>query len=73
MGNNHAVGTAGAETAEETSAAQYESDWQWSQAQCLKFLNHKEFDGRWVAALSNVGKPAKTEEFVNPCENNLVS
>jgi hypothetical protein len=34
------------------SAAQYESDWEWSQAQCLKFLNHKEFEVRWAAALS---------------------
>jgi hypothetical protein len=34
------------------SAAQYESDWEWSQAQCLKFLNHQEFEVRWAAALS---------------------
>jgi hypothetical protein len=34
------------------SAAQYEADWEWSQAQCLKFLNHKEFEVRWAAALS---------------------
>ena len=33
------------------SAAQYESDWEWSQEQCLKFLNHKE-EVRWAAALS---------------------
>jgi hypothetical protein len=34
------------------SAAQYESDWEWSEAQSLKFLNHKEFNVRWAAALS---------------------
>ena len=34
------------------SAAQYESDWEWSQGQCLKFLSHREFDVRWAAALS---------------------
>ena len=34
------------------SAAQYEPDWEWSQAQCLKFLHHKQFDVRWAAALS---------------------
>jgi hypothetical protein len=34
------------------SAAQYESDWEWSQAQCLKFLNHQDFEVRWAATLS---------------------
>jgi hypothetical protein len=34
------------------SAAKYESDWAWSQEQCLKFLVHKELQVRWAAALS---------------------
>jgi hypothetical protein len=34
------------------SAAKYESDWAWSQEQCLKFLIHKELEVRWAAALS---------------------
>jgi hypothetical protein len=34
------------------SAAKYESDWEWSQDQCLKFLGHKTLDVRWAAALS---------------------
>jgi hypothetical protein len=34
------------------SAAKYESDWAWSQEQCLKFLVDKELEVRWAAALS---------------------
>ena len=34
------------------SAGKYESDWQWSQAQCLKFLVHADRLVRWAAALS---------------------
>jgi len=34
------------------SAAKYESDWTWTQEQCLKFLIHKELEVRWAAALS---------------------
>jgi hypothetical protein len=32
------------------SSAQHESDWGWSQRQCLKFLNHNELGVRWAAA-----------------------
>jgi hypothetical protein len=34
------------------SAAKYESDWTWTQEQCLKFLIHEELEVRWAAALS---------------------
>ena len=34
------------------SAAKYESDWAWTQAQCLKFLDHKDHLIRWAAVLS---------------------
>jgi hypothetical protein len=34
------------------SAAKYESDWAWTQAQCLKFLDDKDHTIRWAAALS---------------------
>jgi hypothetical protein len=34
------------------SAAKYESDWAWTQEQCLKFLVHKELEVRWAAVLS---------------------
>lgn len=34
------------------SAAKYESDWEWSQSQCLKYLAHRSRDVRWAAALS---------------------
>jgi hypothetical protein len=34
------------------SAAKYESDWAWSQDQCLKYIVHKNRDVRWAAALS---------------------
>jgi len=34
------------------SAAKYESDWAWTQEQCLKFLVHKKSEVRWAAALS---------------------
>ncbi|MGA8074955.1 MAG: hypothetical protein WB995_15890 [Candidatus Acidiferrales bacterium] len=34
------------------SAAKYESDWAWTQEQCLKFLAHEKLEVRWAAALS---------------------
>jgi hypothetical protein len=34
------------------SAAKYESDWEWTQEQCLKYLVHANGDVRWAAALS---------------------
>jgi hypothetical protein len=34
------------------SAAKYESDWEWSQEQCLKYIVHKNREVRWAAALS---------------------
>jgi hypothetical protein len=34
------------------SAAQYESDWRWTQEHCLSFLHHSNTDVRWAAALS---------------------
>jgi hypothetical protein len=34
------------------SAAKYESDWNWTQAQCLRFLDDKDHTIRWAAALS---------------------
>jgi hypothetical protein len=34
------------------SASKYESDWAWTQQQCLKYLAHKELEVRWAAALS---------------------
>jgi len=34
------------------SAAKYDSDWEWSQEQCLRFLTHKNLDVRWAAVLS---------------------
>jgi hypothetical protein len=34
------------------TAAKYEPDWRWTQAQCLKFLDHANYMVRWAAALS---------------------
>ena len=34
------------------SAAKYEPDWRWTQAQCVKFLDHADHMVRWAAALS---------------------
>lgn len=34
------------------SAAKYECDWRWTQAQGLKFLIHADSSVRWAAALS---------------------
>jgi hypothetical protein len=32
------------------SATYYDSDWRWSQSQCLRFLNHHSVNVRWAAA-----------------------
>ena len=44
------------------SAAQHEEDWRWSQAQCLKMLNHESLLVR-SAALLALGRLHSSEEI----------